>query len=929
MAKKLFLLDAYALIYRSYFAFIKNPRVNSKGMNTSAPYGFFNTIMDVLANHGPTHIAVAFDPKDGTFRHEVYKEYKANRESMPEDLRESIPYVRRIIEGLNIPIVEYPGYEADDVIGTLAKKAKNNGFVTFMMTPDKDYCQIVEDNIYVFKPKSFGNGIDILGVNEVKEKFEVERPEQVIDILGLWGDSSDNIPGAPGIGEKTAKKLISDYGSIENIYNHIDDLKGKQKENLINFKEQILLSKDLVTIRYDVPVELNEEGLVLSEPNFSNLQVLFEELEFNNALNRVMKLPYLEQKTSNVAVQNSGDGQLSLFGNIEENVVQGNYKTYLDFELDYKLISTENELEELLNVLLASDKVCFDTETTSLNIREAEIVGLAFSVEKHKAFYIPFNGLNFEECVNRLQKFNPFFLSESILKIGQNLKYDISILKNYGISVQGTLFDTLIGHYLLKPEEKHNLDYLAEKYLGYKTISIEELIGKKGKTQKNFKSVAVDKAVIYAGEDADITLQVYEKINDELKTSGVQTLFDELEVPLVQVLADMEYYGVSVDQAGLDSYAEEIREQIIEVEKSIYDKAGFEFNIASPKQLGDVLFERMKITDNVKKTKTKQYATGEEVLQKLANEHPIVNDILTYRELKKLLNTYVEALPKLINSKTHKIHTNYNQAVTATGRLSSTNPNLQNIPIKTAKGREIRKAFVPSNNEFTFLSADYSQIELRVIAHFSKDKNFIEAFVENQDIHTATASKIFNVPHGTISSEQRRLAKSANFGIVYGISAFGLSQNLNISRSEAKDLIDGYFNAYPDVKKFMDASIAQAREKGYVETLMGRRRYLSDINSQNGTVRGWAERNAINAPIQGTAADIIKKAMIEIYKEFNLRKLRSKMIMQVHDELNFDVFKPEQEEVTAIVLDKMQNAVKLDVPLTVEYGIGENWLVAH
>jgi len=925
--KKLFLLDAYALIYRSYFAFIKNPRINSKKLNTSAPYGFFNTLMDVLKNQNPTHIAVAFDPKEKTFRHEMFEEYKANRQSMPEDMRESIPYVREIIEAFNIPIIEAPGYEADDVVGTLAKKAKQQGFETYMMTPDKDYCQIVEDGIFLFKPRSFGNAIDVMGVPEVCKKFEIERTEQVIDILGLWGDASDNIPGAPGIGEKTAKKLIAAYGSIEGIYENINDLKGKQKENLLNFKDQVLLSKELVTIKLDVPVELVEDDLQLNEPNFAKLQELFDNLEFSNAINRVKQLPYVNTTKESFGVK-STDGQLSLF-DVEDIPVQKETKNAETVDHEYICVQTEEDINKLIQKLLNSKVVCFDTETTSLTTVEAEIVGISFSIEKHKAYYIPFNELDYNQSKELLHKFDEIFNSESILKVGQNLKYDISILKNYDILVKGPLFDTLIAHYLLEPEEKHGLDYLSEVFLNYTPISIETLIGKKGKNQQNFLSVAVDKATEYASEDADITYQLYDILKDKLKENKLEDLFNNIEMPLIPVLADMEYYGVAINEDSLNAYAQDLSESIVEVEKKIYEHAGFEFNIGSPKQLGEILFERMKITDKAKKTKTKQYATGEDVLMKYKNDHPIIECILEYRELKKLLSTYVDALPKLLSSKTNKIHTSYNQAVTATGRLSSTNPNLQNIPIKTSKGRAIRKAFVPSNEEFTFLSADYSQIELRVIAHFSKDKNFIEAFVNNLDVHTATAAKIFNVSHEAVTSEQRRQAKSANFGIVYGISSFGLSQNLNISRSDAKDLIDGYFAAYPDVKKFMDHSIAVARETGYVETLFGRKRHLKDINSQNGTVRGWAERNAINAPIQGTAADLIKMAMIEIYKEFQKQQLRSKMIMQVHDELNFDVHRDEKDIVEKIVVEKMQNVYKLDVPLIVEYGFADNWLEAH
>jgi len=919
--KKLFLLDGFALIYRAYFAFIKNPRVNSKGLNTSAPFGFTNTLNDILKNQKPDNIAVVLDPQGGTFRNELYPEYKANREAMPEDLRASIPWVIKIVEAFNIPCITIEHYEADDVVGTLAKQAANDGFEVFMMTLDKDYCQLVDEGIKLYKPKSFGSGIDILDVEGVKAKFSVESPLQVIDILGLWGDSSDNVPGAPGIGEKRAKDLIAKYGSIEGVYDHIDELKGKQKENLIEFKDQVFLSKDLVTIRTDVPVEFDAEATAMAEPDAVALEELFHELEFGALAGRILKKPIARQSNS---------GQLSLFDDTTETVSTEPLRqlhSMLDTEHNYTLIQTDNELEQLLSHLSESEEFCFDTETTGVNALTSDIVGLAFSTEKGVAYYIPFPE-DFASAKDKLSLFQTIFSGPS-LKVGQNLKYDILILKRYSVEVEGPLFDTMIAHYLIQPEMRHGLDALAEQYLSYKTQPIEELIGKKGKLQKSFRSVPLEDAKEYAGEDADITLQLKTIFEKELEKNGLTPLFTDIEAPLVPVLAQMEWNGVAVDTASLKDFSIELNAEIARIESKIYTHAGHSFNIASPKQLGEVLFDELKITDKVKKTKTKQYSTSEDTLSALHATHPIVSDILEYRSLKKLTSTYIDALPKLINSTTGKIHTSYNQAVVATGRLSSVNPNLQNIPIRSSKGKEVRKAFTPSGDEYLFLSADYSQIELRLIAHFSGDKNFIQAFINNEDIHAATAAKIFNIPISEVSAEQRAQAKGANFGIVYGISAFGLAQNLGISRSDAKDLIDGYFAIYPDVKKFMDSCINLGRENGYVQTLFGRRRYLKDINSRNATVRGWAERNAINAPIQGTGADIVKKAMIDIYAEMKKRNLKSQMIMQVHDELNFNILSAERLEMRLLVEEKMEQAVSLSVPLLVQIGVGKNWLEAH
>lgn len=922
MSKNLYLLDAYALIYRSYYAFIKNPRYNSKGQNTSAIYGFANTLIDLIAKENPTHIAVVFDPPYPTFRHEMYKEYKANREATPEDIKLAIPYIKQLIEGFNIPVIEVERFEADDVIGTLAKQAEKEGFTTYMMTPDKDYGQLVSDNIYMLKPARGGNDMEVINKQKICDKYKINDPVQVIDILGLMGDSSDNVPGAPGIGEKTAMKLVGQYESIENLYDHIDEIKGKQKEKLEENKEQVLLSKELVTIKLDVPIKIDPKSLTLDDPDEEKLTRLFEELEFKTIARRLFQKEIISTPATGVM-------QGSLFGDTEVEKKESEFYDISNVDHDYQLVDTAEKRKALIEKLQEQKEFCFDTETTGLDPHTSEIVGLAISFKAHQAFYIPFPG-SYHDAKKLFSEFKDLLENQNIRKIGQNIKYDISILKQYDVDVQGEIFDTMIAHYLLQPDLRHNLNYLSEQYLGYKPISIEELIGKKGAKQDSMRNVPAEKIKDYACEDADLTLQLKEIFEPELEKTYLDNLAITIEMPLIPVLADMEKSGIKIDINALNDFAKKLNKELIKIEEKILDQSGVQFNISSPKQLGEVLFEHMKLDPNAKKTKSKQYSTSEETLQKLSDKHPIINDILEFRSLKKLLSTYVEALPKLINEKTGKIHTSYNQAVAATGRLSSQNPNLQNIPIREERGREIRKAFIPSDNDHILLAADYSQIELRLMAHMSQDTNMIQAFKDNVDIHTSTAAKIFHVENiHDVTSDQRRKAKTANFGIIYGISAFGLSQRLNVPRTEAKQLIDEYFNGFPKVKEYMDKSIAMARDNGYVETMMGRKRFLKDINSRNGVVRGFAERNAINAPIQGSAADIIKLAMIDVFNEINRRKLKTKMLLQVHDELIFDVYKPELDEVKSIVKDKMENAVKLSIPLTVEMGTGENWLEAH
>ena len=924
-SKRLFLLDAYALIYRSYFAFIKNPRINSKGLNTSAMFGFTNTLEQVLTKEKPSHIAVIFDVNVPTFRHEIYSEYKATREVMPEDLQKALPWVRKIIEAYGILIVERPGFEADDVIGTLALQAENQGFKVFMMTPDKDYGQLVSDNVVVYKPGRSGDEDIILGIKEICNNFQITNPKQVIDILALMGDTSDNIPGCPGIGPKGAMKLIGDYQSINNIYDHIDELKGKQKESLVKFEQQVRLAKELVTICTNVPVEFNDKFFSSKAPDKQNLYDLFTEFEFRN----------LAQKYNSVAqVAEMKFEQGTLFGPefMAESVPVVNSVKLDDItnvEHTYFLVENAIQRASLRAELSVQKEFCFDTETTGLAGYSADLVCISFSYKKGEAYCVLIPPDN-NEAWKVVQEFKLIFSDEYILKIGQNLKYDMLVLMRYGLEVKGPFYDTMVAHYLIQPELRHNLDYLCEIYLRYKKIETESLIGKKGRVQINMRQVNVNKLREYSCEDADLTMQLKQVLDPELDNTGVRNVFTDIEMPLISVLTEMEYVGVSINTAELDAYSEVLKIQIVDLEKEIISLAGVEFNLSSPKQLGPILFEKLRIDPNAKMTsKAKQYATSEEVLVKLTNKHPIVGKILEYRGLKKLLSTYVEALPLLVYKGDGRIHTSFNQTITSTGRLSSTNPNLQNIPIRDENGREIRKAFIASDNDHVFLSADYSQVELRIMAALSEDEQMLGAFRNNQDIHAITASKIFKVSLDEVNSDMRRKAKTANFGIIYGISAFGLSERLNIPRSEAKALIDGYFISFPKVKEYMDVSIYNARNNGYVETIMGRRRYLADINSANQVVRGVAERNAINAPIQGSAADLIKIAMIRIWQSFKQLNLKSKMILQVHDELNFDVPVDELERVKLIVKDNMENALNIGLPLVVEINSASNWLEAH
>ena len=923
--KKLFLLDAFALIYRAHFAFIKNPRINSKGLNTSAVFGFCNTLLEVLNKENPTHIAVVFDAPAVTNRELEYSEYKANREEMPEDLRMAIPYVKQLIDAFNIPSIMLNGYEADDLIGTLAKKAEKKGFTTYMMTPDKDFAQLVSQNIFMYRPGRGGNPAQKWGVNEVCERFEVDDPIKVIDILGLWGDSVDNIPGIPGIGEKTSKKLIKQYGSVENLIANAHELKGKQQENVINFAEQGLLSKKLATIILDAPVELDEQDLKVEAPDEEKILSLFSELEFRALSKRVLG----ENAKIEIPVPTAGT-QMDLFNShSEENNETGKeLKSIENVNANYTLIVTEEERLKLISILKDSNTICFDTETTGINAHQAELVGLCFSVKKGEGFYVPISEEQ-ETAKKELLEFLPVFHDESIEKVAQNIKYDLTILKRYGIEVKGPLFDTMIAHYLFQPDMKHGMDLLAENYLNYKTIPIESLIGKKGKNQRSMRDLDPKEVLNYAAEDADITLQLKDIFAAKLKETNNEDLFNQIEIPLSKVLAKMEMNGVNLDKEVLKSFSNELDGSLTELRESILSHAGVEFNLDSPKQLGEVLFDHLKIDEKAKKTKTGQYQTNEDTLLKLVSKHPIIQFILDYRSLKKLKSTYVSALPNMVNPSTGRIHTSYMQTVAATGRLSSNNPNLQNIPIRTEKGREIRKAFIPKNDDFTLLAADYSQIELRIIAALSKDQGMVNAFNSGTDIHSATASKVFDVELDQVTREQRSKAKMVNFGIIYGISAFGLSQRLNIPRKEAKFIIDSYFEKYSRIKEYMDESIDFARKNGYVKTIKNRKRYLKDINSSNAIVRGFAERNDINAPIQGSAADVIKIAMINIDEAMEQEKLKSSMILQVHDELVFDVYKPELNQVTELVKFHMENAVQIGVPLTVEMDTGSNWLEAH
>ncbi|MEY3424750.1 MAG: hypothetical protein RL265_407 [Bacteroidota bacterium] len=930
--KKLFLLDAYALIYRAYFAFAKNPRVNSKGQNTSAAFGFTNVLIDVIKNEKPTHLAVVFDPPGGsTQRQADFEAYKAHREEMPEDIRSMIQPIKKIVEAFNVPLLEVNGFEADDVIGTMAKIAERKGYTTYMMTPDKDYAQLVSENIFMFKPGRGGNPPEILGVPEVCEKFEVENPLQVIDILGLWGDAADNIPGIPGIGEKTAKLLIKKYGSMEAIFENVEDLKGKQKENVINFEEQGRISKNLATIIIDLEVEFNEDHLVMCPVDTEKVKDIFTELEFRNLARRVIGEDIV---VTAHPTANSGDSaQLDLFG-MQSMIVDhdpiptSEYKTIATEKPSYHLITKPEERKELMEILMKQEQVCFDTETTSIDALHADLVGISFSYKAREAFYVAIPE-DFEQAKAIVEDFKPFFESTKIEKIAHNIKYDLKVLNRYSIFVAFPLFDTMVAHYLINPESKQSMDFLAEFYLNYKPVSIETLLGKKGKNQGNMRDLKPEEISDYACEDADITFQLKQLFEPQIQKEHLKELFYEMEMPLVEVLKDMEEEGIAIDVKALVAYSKQMEITLTELEKNIKELAGMDFNVDSPKQLGDVLFDVLKISAKAKKTKTGQYATSEDILQKHEKDHPIIPMILEYRQLRKLKSTYVDPLPTLTDKIDGRIHTNYMQTVTATGRLSSNNPNLQNIPIRTDNGKEIRKAFVPRNSDFILMAADYSQIELRIIAALSGDKNMIEAFKSGQDIHKATAAKVFHVPLDEVTREQRSAAKAVNFGIIYGQSAFGLAQNLNISRTEAKTIIDSYFEQYSTIKSYMDGTVAQAREKGYVETIMQRRRYLPDINSGNAVVRGFAERNAVNAPIQGSAADIIKMAMVEVYRAMKKQPLKSKMILQVHDELVFDIHRSEMESMKKLVEDAMEHAVKMVVPMEVELQFGENWLDAH
>ncbi|MHA7130439.1 DNA polymerase I [Algoriphagus namhaensis] len=937
---KLFLLDAMALIYRAHFAFSKNPRINSKGLNTGVMLGFTNTLLEILDKERPSHIGVAFDTHAPTFRHERYEPYKANRQEQPEDIGVGIPWVKEIVKAFNIPILELDGFEADDIIGTLAKKAEKEEFTVYMMTPDKDYGQLVDDHIFLYKPAFMGNAVDVMGPREICEKWDIANVDQVRDMLGLMGDSVDNIPGIPGIGQKTAVKLLKTYGTVEELLKNTDDLKGKQKENVVNFAEQGLLSKELATIKCDVPIDFVAEELKYDGFDEEKLRAIFTELEFRTLASRIFK-----GENKQAAIQKNE--QLGLFGGndstpsvsipetetesqeeVADPYVQTVPESILTSGVHYHKVKGETEVKELVEYLKIQKILCFDTETTSVNPMEAELVGISFAYVAGEAFYIPFpqekDGID-----SILALLKPVLEDEGITKVGQNIKYDLLVLKNYEVEVKGVLYDTMLAHYLIEPEGKHSMDWLAQQYLNYKTVSIESLIGKKGKNQGNMRDVDEDEVTPYAAEDADITLKLKGIFDPLLKQNKVEELFYDVETPLINVLGEMEFEGVRIDTDALAELSKELERDSLEIEKRVYELAGVKFNLASPKQLGEVLFDKLELDPKAKKTKTGQYATGEEVLSKLAAEHEIARAILDYRQMVKLKSTYVDALPQLINPKTGRIHTTYNQFVAATGRLSSVNPNLQNIPIRTERGREIRKAFVPRDENHVLLAADYSQIELRLMAAFAEDESMLEAFKNGRDIHATTAAKIFKVPLEEVTSDMRRKAKTANFGIIYGISAFGLSQRLSIPRGEAKEIIDSYFREFPAVKEYMDGAIEKARKDEFVETILGRRRYLRDINSRNQTMRGFAERNAINAPIQGSAADLIKVAMIHVHNWMKKENLKSKMILQVHDELVFDAHRDEVALLQEKIPGLMSEAIQLKVPVEVEVGTGQNWLEAH
>lgn len=938
---KLFLLDAYALIYRAYYAFIKNPRINSKGFNTSAILGFVNTLEDVLKKENPTHIGVAFDPRGKTFRHEAYEQYKAQREETPEVIRESVPVIKEIIKAYNIPVFEVPGYEADDVVGTLAKQAEKRGIITYMMTPDKDYGQLVSDTVFIYRPKYGDKEFEVMGIERVKEKFGIERTEQVIDLLGLMGDASDNIPGCPGVGEKTAQKLIAEFGSIDGLLANTDKLKGALKTKVEENKEKILFSKFLATIKTDVPIELDMEALKREPANeaeltrlldFYELRALKERVKKSNFAPSLFDTPTEEESAEKKSKSKKNDSlQPSLFDFFPtEDTGDEKNSSHLslkDTPHNYKLLDTEDDIHNFITAIKNCETVCIDTETTSTNALEAELVGISLSVREGEAVYIPI-AADRAAATTRLQILRPLIEDEKICKVGQNIKYDLTVLGNYGVELRGKMFDTMIAHYVLQPELYHGMDYLAEIYLNYETIKITELIGAKGKNQKNMRDLAPADICDYACEDADITLRLKNILEKEIKEANIEELFYKIEMPLIPVLAYMERNGARIDTDALRETSALLGKRLDEIEEEIFTQAGEAFNIASPKQVGDILFGKLKIVDKPKKTKTGQFVTSEEVLAQLQNRHPIVKNILQYRGLKKLLSTYIDSLPALVSSRTGKIHTSYNQTVTATGRLSSSNPNLQNIPIRDEEGKEVRKAFIPDDG-CLFLSVDYSQIELRIMAHLSGDSNMIEDFRSGYDIHAATAAKIYKKPIEEVTKDERRKAKVANFGIIYGISVFGLAERMNVNRFEAKTLIDNYFETYKGVADYIEKCKQEAKLNGYVETVFKRKRYLPDINSHNAVVRGYAERNAVNAPIQGSAADIIKVAMINIYRRMKEQQMRSTMILQVHDELNFNVVPEEKEAVQALVVEEMQQAFAMKVPLVADYGWGANWLEAH
>ena len=944
--KRLFLVDAYALIFRGYYAFIKNPRINSKGMDTSAIMGFMNSLLDVIKRERPDHLAVCFDKGGSDARNELFEDYKANRDETPEAIRLAIPYIENILKAMNIPIMVKEGFEADDIIGTLAKKAEKEGYQTYMVTPDKDFAQLVSENIFMYRPKSFGGGYEIWGIPEVQKKFEVESPLQVIDFLGMMGDSSDNIPGLPGVGEKTAKKFLKEFGSLEGLLENTDQLKGKMKEKVIENAELGKLSKELATIMLDVPVDFDEEDFEMCDPDITGVTKIFEELEFRRLTDNFLKTFSKEEASTNTTntttetVQKTpkkapsapaGAGQFSLFGGDDETIETQAFSsrnTHQQIEHFYQTVQPGLGTKLFIETLIKQSSVCFDTETTGLNPLEAKLVGIAFSWEAGKGFYLPFPEAD-EAAQALIEQLRPFFENETIEKIGQNLKYDIKVLDKYKVSVKGKLFDTMLAHYLINPDMRHNMDVLAETYLNYTPISIEELIGKKGKNQKSMRDVPLEQQTEYAVEDADITLQLKQHFEAELGEANTQKLFDEIEIPLLRVLADMELEGINLDKDFLHSLSEALEKDIAQLEKEIYDIAGEIFNIASPKQLGEILFDKLKLVDKPKKTKSGQYSTAEDVLSYLAKDHKIIQNVLDFRGLSKLKSTYVDALPQQVEPSTGRVHTDYMQTVAATGRLSSNNPNLQNIPIRTERGRQVRKAFVPRDENYTLLAADYSQIELRIIAALSEEDTMIKAFQDGEDIHASTAAKVFQVPMEEVTREQRSNAKTVNFGIIYGVSAFGLSNQTSLSRSEAKELIDTYYQTYPKLSQYISDQVNFAREHGYVQTVLGRRRYLKDINSRNAVVRGAAERNAVNAPIQGSAADIIKIAMIQIHQKLKEGHFKSKMLLQVHDELVFDAYKPELEKLQALIKTEMENAYQLSVPLEVEIGKGNNWLEAH